>query len=66
MNAIFLSYVYHVFICTAIVFVLDCHMGYPEFFLQHFIDGIPYEFGFTDPDIGFQIDMAFEMDILVA
>ena len=65
-NAIFLPCVYHVFVSAAIVFILNGHMRYPEFFVKHFIDGIPYNFSFTDPDIGFQIDMAFKMDILVA
>jgi hypothetical protein len=55
----------HIFVFTAIIFVLNSNMINVEFVMQDIIDGMHDIFCFTDSDILFQIDMTFEMNICV-
>ena len=62
---IILSTVYHIFIFTAIIFILDGNMINVKFVQQYFLYRCLNVFSFTDPDIRFQINMTFKMDILI-
>ena len=68
-NVVWISFVMavnHVLIVTAVVLILNSNVGDVKFGKQEFMDRFLDAFCLTDPDVRYKVNMAFEMNILIA